>query len=177
MNRKLITLVLIVISLTVVTGCTEKPTANSKVGQKQGAVQAAPVYKPDPVIFSGIRGESLSFINDQIQLDESILEKGVAYYFNTELDGETIYFFVVQDKNGVYRAAGNACQVCADAKKGFDQVGNDMVCNTCGNKYPLEKIATEKGGCNPVPVNPNLKSVGGKLIIEKSDFEELKGYF
>ena len=112
-----------------------------------------------------------------IKLEKTIFNDGKAHYYNVELDGELIYFFVVKDKNGIYRAAGNACQVCADAKMGFIQEGNYMVCNTCGNKYPLEKIATEKGGCNPVPVNPSLKIVGGKLIIEKTDLQELKGYF
>ncbi|NIQ15684.1 MAG: DUF2318 domain-containing protein, partial [Candidatus Dadabacteria bacterium] len=102
----------------------------------------------------------------------------LAHYYNTELSsGKIIYFFVVKDKDGIYRAAANACQVCFDARMGFDQEGDFMVCNTCGNKYPLEKIATEKGGCNPGPINPDLEVKDGQIIIEESDLEEVAEFF
>ncbi|MDF1498314.1 MAG: Fe-S-containing protein [Patescibacteria group bacterium] len=48
---------------------------------------------------------------------------------------------------------------------------------TCGNIYPMEKIATEKGGCNPGPINPNLKVENGIITIEQSELEEIAGLF
>ena len=173
-NKFLLTIVL-VISVFAISACTEQAPASTSKQKATTTKKAA--FKPEPVVFSGIKGESVSIVNDVVSVEKKVIDDGKAHYYNTELDGETIYFFVVKDKNGIYRAAGNACQVCASSKMGFVQEGNNMVCNTCGNAYPLEKIATEKGGCNPVPINPNLTAKNGKIIIEKTDLQELKGFF
>jgi hypothetical protein len=122
-------------------------------------------------------GDALELVNDQATLDLSGLGAQAHFYHVTLPDGKTVYFFVVKDKNGVIRAAANACQVCFSTKRGFHQEDGWMVCNTCGNRYPLEKIATEKGGCNPVPINPNLKVSDGKAILQLADLEPIANYF
>lgn len=128
--------------------------------------------------FAGVEGQAASLQNDQILLDQGVFDDGLAHFYNTELaDGKTVYFFVLKDKKGVYRAAANACQVCHDSQMGFRQQGDYMVCQTCGNVYPLEKIATEKGGCNPGPINPDLQVETGKVVIRKSDIEEISNLF
>lgn len=130
------------------------------------------------VEFIGENGEKALLVNGQVNLDSKVFANGLAHYYNTELpSGKTVYFFVLKDKNGIYRAAANACQVCFDARMGFRQEGDFMVCNTCGNEYPLTKIATEKGGCNPGPINPNLEVEDGKLIIKQSDLEQVTEFF
>ena len=129
------------------------------------------------VNFNGEKGDQISLANGQVVLAASTFEDGEAHFYNTELNGKTIYFFLVKDKDGVYRAAANACQVCFDSALGFHQEGNYMVCNTCGNQYPLEKIATEKGGCNPGPINPNLKVVDGKIAIRQAELEQVAEFF
>ncbi|MFH2104910.1 MAG: DUF2318 domain-containing protein [Parcubacteria group bacterium] len=161
----------LLITTALLTGCT-KADQNTK-GQlteiNESTVAAS---------FSGTEGEAVSAENGQIEIDSSKLQGTTANFYNTKsTSGKTIYFFVVKDKNGTYRAAANACQVCADSKAGFRQEDNQMVCNTCGNGYPLEKIATEKGGCNPAPINPNLKVADSKIIIEQSDIEQVSEYF
>jgi hypothetical protein len=122
-------------------------------------------------------GDALKLVNNQVTLDLSGLGAQAHFYHVTLADGKTVYFFVVKDKAGVYRAAANACQVCFSTKRGFHQEGDWMVCNTCGNRYPLSKIATEKGGCNPVPINPNLKVTGGKATLQLADLEQIANYF
>lgn len=92
-------------------------------------------------------------------------------------NGKTIYFFVIKDRNGIFRAAANACQVCFKTYKGFRQEGDEIVCNNCGNRYPIEKIATEKSGCNPGPINPNLKVRNGQIIINQTDLEKVSDLF
>ena len=52
-----------------------------------------------------------------------------------------------------------------------------MVCNTCGNKYPLDKIATEKGGCNPAPISPDLEAKDGMIDISISELEDIQEFF
>jgi hypothetical protein len=124
------------------------------------------------------RGEKIALVNGEVVLDASRLNGTTASFFNTELpDGKTLYFFVVKDKNGIYHAAANACQVCFPAKLGFRQEGDSMVCNVCGNKYPLEKVATEKGSCNPAPINPNLEVKEGKLVIRQAELDKVTEFF
>ena len=128
--------------------------------------------------FLGEKGEAVDLVDGQVNIIADMLNDNLARYYHTKLpDGKIIYFFVVKDKPGVYRAAANACQVCHDARMGFRQEGDFMVCNTCGNKYPLEKIATEKGGCNPGPINPNLEVKDDKVFIEQSDLEQVAEFF
>jgi len=128
--------------------------------------------------FEGEKGEKVELTDGQIELEIEMFDDGLAHYYNTKTSkGNIVYFFVLKDKNGVYRAAANACQVCFDAQMGFRQEGDYMVCETCGNKYPLTKIATEKGGCNPGPINPNLEVENGKVIIKESELEEVSNFF
>ena len=128
--------------------------------------------------FTGEKGESLSLENGEIKLAASIFDDDKAHFYNVEMsDSKIIYFFVVKDKNGIYRAAANACAVCFKTYKGFRQEGNEIVCNNCGNRYPMEKIATEKGGCNPGPINPNLEVKNGEIIIKQVDLEQVLDLF
>jgi len=128
--------------------------------------------------FLGEKGKTIDIVDGRISIIANVLDDNLARYYHTKLpNGKIIYFFVVKDKAGIYRAAANACQVCYDARMGFRQEGDFMVCDTCGNKYPLEKIATEKGGCNPGPINPNLEVRDGKIFIKQSDLEQVSNFF
>lgn len=128
--------------------------------------------------FQGEEGDIVDLVDGRITITADAVDDNLAHYYNTELPGgKIIYFFIVKDKAGIYRAAANACQVCFDARMGFRQEGDFMVCNTCGNKYPLSKIATEKGGCNPGPINPNLEIQNGNIIIEQQDLEQVGDLF
>lgn len=128
--------------------------------------------------FFGDKGRNVIFENKKIKLDKSIFNDNQARFYNVKMPGDKIiYFFVVKDGNGIYRAAANACAVCFKTYKGFRQEGNEIVCNNCGNRYPIEKIATEKGGCNPGPINPNLEIKNNQIIIEQADIEKVSELF
>lgn len=65
------------------------------------------------VQFFGEKGESVNLENGEVKLVASTFSDNQARFYNIEMpDGKTIYFFVVKDKNGIYRAAANACAVC-----------------------------------------------------------------
>jgi len=171
--KKIFSIIFILIAIPLLTGCSKGSALppENKYDQKptQEAIQE--------VKFTGEKGVAVDIADSKIVLDSKTFDDGLAHYYNTQLRGKTVYFFVVKDKDGIYRAAANACQVCANSKMGFEQDGNFMVCNTCGNKYPLEKIATERGGCNPVPINPNLKIKDGQVIIDQSDLNQIISFF
>ena len=130
------------------------------------------------VQFFGEKGESVNLENEEVKLTTSIFSDNQVRFYNVKMPlGKTIYFFVVKDKNGIYRAAANACAVCFKTYKGFRQEGYEIVCNNCGNRYPIEKIATEKGGCNPGPINPSLEVKNGEIIIKQADLEQVLNLF
>lgn len=128
--------------------------------------------------FRGERGAELTLENKKVQLSADGLNDGVAKFYNVKMPtGKIIYFFAVKDQFGIYRAAANACEVCYGQRKGFRREGNKIICNNCGNAYPLEKIATEKGGCNPGPINPNLKVINDKINITQAELEQVSDLF
>ncbi|MBZ1356496.1 MAG: DUF2318 domain-containing protein [Candidatus Nealsonbacteria bacterium] len=127
--------------------------------------------------YKGERGETVYLANGLAEIDISDLEKNEVRFFNTDLSGKKVYFFIARDGEGVYRAAANECQVCFSARTGFRQEGDEIVCNNCGNRYPLNRIATEKGGCNPAPIDPDIKAENGIIRIEAEKLEEISYLF
>ena len=144
---------------------------------KNSGVERVEIYNQTED-YKGTKGEKVVFQNGKVEIDVSGFDDNVARFYNIEVpSGKIVYFFVVKDKNGIYRAAANECQVCYQVKKGFRQEGEEMVCNNCGNRYPIEKIATEKGGCNPAPIDPNLEILSGKATIDVQKLEEVSKFF
>ena len=175
MKKVTLSFILLVAAVIIFTGCTNNDVSNN---QSASLVDQTPEVQKPPAQFSGNEGEQLSLTGDGVQIETKSVSDGQAHFFNTTLsNGNKIYYFIVQDKDGILRAAANACQVCYSSKMGFVQEGNSMKCKTCGNKYPLEKIATEKGGCNPGPINPNLKDEGGLITITEEELEEVADLF
>lgn len=164
MKKTLITVITLLLSVSILTGCSWFGSQN-----QEDATDSE---------FTGTTGEVVSIENNEVTIAADEVSDGKAHYFNTQLpDGDTVYFFLVKSPDGNLRAAANGCQVCGNALQGFRQEGDFMVCNTCGNQYPLNKIATEKGGCNPAPINPDLKVADGNVIITQSELEDIKQFF
>ncbi|MBU0761172.1 MAG: DUF2318 domain-containing protein [Nanoarchaeota archaeon] len=96
-----------------------------------------------------------------------------AEWYEYQSNGKTIRFFVVKAGDGSVKTAFDACDVCYESKKGYSQQGDVMVCNNCGNKYPISGLGTENekgGGCWPGYLPSKI--VGDKLIIKNSDIEK-----
>jgi len=178
--KKIILTILIAVALLLgVWLSIKQPNSSSSSFSQNSTTQKSPspvvISKPS-INFTSEKDEKVVLTNNEVRL--GLFSDNQARFYNVETpDGKTIYFFVVKDKNGIYRAAANACAVCFKTYKGFRQEGNEIVCNNCGNRYPIEKIATEKGGCNPGPINPNLEVKNGQIIIEQADIEQVAGLF
>ncbi|HWO02268.1 MAG TPA: DUF2318 domain-containing protein [Blastocatellia bacterium] len=101
---------------------------------------------------------------------------GRAKFFDYKLaNNEQVRFFVVKSSAGDYRAALDACEVCAHAKQGYRQEGDDMVCNNCGKKFATALIGKIQGGCHPVGLTATAD--GDSLVIKRSELESGKKYF
>lgn len=97
-------------------------------------------------------GESLVISKDDIS--------ETAQFFPITVDGRGMEVLAVQAPDGSIRTAFNTCQVCNGSPKAyFVQSGNTLQCQNCGNKFPMNKVQVEAGGCNPVPLFDEDKTV------------------
>lgn len=92
---------------------------------------------------------------------------GKAKFYTLDTGVKEIDFFVLRSSDGVIRAAFDSCDVCYAARKGYQQQGDEMVCNNCGQRFPSDKINEVKGGCNPAPLTREVQD--DTLIIRASD--------
>lgn len=77
----------------------------------------------------------------------------------------------VKAPDGTIRVALNTCQVCWSSGRGwYKQEGDVVVCQNCGNRFPLSRIGLEKGGCNPVPVPKEARIEDEKSIVISKAF-------
>lgn len=104
-------------------------------------------------------------------------------YYTFEIDGVTMEVVALKASDGTIRTAYNTCQVCNGSPKAyFVQSGDTLQCQNCGNKFPLDKVGVEKGGCNPAPIIDEDKTVTDESVTisydvlntEKSNFTNWK---
>ena len=132
-------------------------------------------------MFSGNSGSTGNVLVDEsnvVKIPLSEISETAKFY---EYDG--IKYFVIKASDtqgghenlqagGSVKTAFDACDVCYRSRKGYRQEGQDMVCNNCGNHYPISGLGTKNlrgGGCWPGYLPSSVE--GENLIIKKSDLE------
>jgi uncharacterized membrane protein len=143
-----------------------------------GAVVAAAVVSI--LLFTGNRGGAVAAAGGQqsgneIMFSAELFSNGDARYFEQDFASGTVRYFLLQSKDGVVRAAFDACDVCFRSKRGYMQTGDLMVCNNCGQAFPAELINVEKGGCNPAPLDREVR--GDSVVIQVTDIEQGLRFF
>jgi hypothetical protein len=100
-----------------------------------------------------------------------------ATFFTYEALTTTVRYFAVLDGTNAPHVAFDACDVCYGAKKGYQQVGTEMVCNNCGNSFEITGIGTENvgGGCWPGYLEVALTATD--ILIEPETLEAGSWYF
>jgi uncharacterized membrane protein len=94
-----------------------------------------------------------------------------AKFYPAVIDGTRLEVFAVKAPDGSIRTAFNTCQVCYASGRGYyKQIGSVIVCQNCGNKFALNRVEVESGGCNPVPIFPQNKTVSAETITIPVDF-------
>ncbi len=132
------------------------------------------------VLLSGCNSSSvgagpLQPTDGELRIPVSTVNDGKAHHFDVMAsNGTKVTFFVLKSKDGVIRAAIDACDVCYKAGKGYYQEGDNMVCVNCGQKFASNRINIVKGGCNPAPLNRVVK--GNMLIIKMKDIDANSWY-
>jgi hypothetical protein len=98
-----------------------------------------------------------------------------AKFFPYEFDNTKMEVIAVKASDGTIRTALNTCQICFDSGKGYyEQVGEYLVCQNCGNRFHIDQIEKIKGGCNPVPILETDKTDNEDSILISKDFLESK---
>lgn len=106
--------------------------------------------------------------NGQIAIPVKDINDGTAHYYQVKAnDGINVSFFTLKSGDGIIRAAIDACDVCYKAGKGYIQDGDFMICENCGQRFASNRINVVKGGCNPAPLDREVK--GDNLIIQMKD--------
>lgn len=113
--------------------------------------------------------------NGVVQFALTTFDDYQAHYYTFMHQGRPIEFFVLKSRDGVVRAAFNACDVCFAAKKGYYQDGDYMVCGNCGSRFPADQINVVRGGCNPSPLDRTVE--GDTLTIQVQDIVQGLEYF
>ena len=118
---------------------------------------------------------TLTPVNQLLEIPISTINDGKAHHFKVQSDnGTTVTFFVLKSKDGILRAAIDACDVCFRAGLGYRQEQDYMVCENCGQKFASNKINIIRGGCNPAPLHRWIK--GDNLLIHMRDINNNSWY-
>lgn len=120
---------------------------------------------------TGDAGNEASAASNAITIPLSSLSKE-AKWFEYNVNGAKVRFFAVEASNGSIKTAFDSCDVCYYANKGYSQEGSYMVCNNCGNKYPIDGLGTENkksGGCWPGYLPSKIE--GNNLVIQEENLE------
>lgn len=100
-----------------------------------------------------------------------------ATFFSFDGDDAEILWFAVLDGDGGVHVAFDACDVCYGSHLGYDQDGETMVCNNCGNVFDIDGIGTENqgGGCWPGYLPAEVTDT--EVIVMHDDLESGSWYF
>ncbi|WP_319583051.1 DUF2318 domain-containing protein [uncultured Pseudodesulfovibrio sp.] len=126
--------------------------------------------------FWGFGGsDSVTAENGVVTIPVSEVSDGTAHFYTYDVNGKDVKFLVMKSRDGVIRAAFDACDVCYGEKKGYSQDGDFLVCNNCGQRFHSERINEVKGGCNPSPLNREYDAQN--VTIKVADLNAGVGYF
>ena len=102
-----------------------------------------------------------------------------AVFYPVDIEGTRLEVLAVKAPDGTIRTAFNTCQVCYGSGRGFyKQQGTVLVCQNCGNRYRMSQVEIRSGGCNPVPIFPQNKTVTAATITVSKEFlKEAKQIF
>ena len=93
------------------------------------------------------------------------------HFYPVVVDDISMEVLAVLDSDGNVRTAFNTCQICYSSGKGYyEQSGDKLICQNCGNEFTVNQIEEEAGGCNPWPIFSADKTVTNDTLTISYDF-------
>jgi uncharacterized membrane protein len=124
--------------------------------------------------FSG--AEKAKAVNGTVTIPLAKVSDGSAHKFRFEDGGKPLTFFLVKGTDGNLHAAFDACDVCFQEKKGYEQKGNAMLCRNCGKKFAINMIGSaNNGGCNPSHLDFTVQ--GNSVLIKTASIQAGAKFF
>ena len=149
MKKYIMTIMMIILSLTTLSGCGKEKASTSASGVNAAEKISSGVSLKIPV--------------------KEISDK--ASFYSVEVDGTQMEVIAVKDSDGNIRTAFNTCQICYDSGNGYyKQEGNELVCQNCGNSFTMEQVGESAGGCNPWPILEEDKTETDSEVKISYDF-------
>lgn len=103
------------------------------------------------------------------------LERGAIRFFSYRDDaGKEIRFILGRDDAGHVQAAMDACQQCAQYRKGYTSSRGYLVCRFCGNRYRLDAKA-KPGSCAPIKLA--VQDDGKTVRVDTTQLERHRSLF
>lgn len=107
---------------------------------------------------------------ESLKIDTADITEQASFYL-VDIDGTEMGIIAVKDSSGEIRTAFNTCQVCYSSGRGYyKQVGDLLVCQNCRNSFTADDVEVESGGCNPVPIFEENKTVNDDVIEISYDY-------
>ncbi len=115
-------------------------------------------------------GEGDTAVNTDIVIPISEVSD-TAKFYSARIDDTKLEVLAVKAPDGSIRTAFNTCQICYSSGRGYyKQEGDVLVCQNCGNRFAMSQVEIESGGCNPVPIFDENKSVSDTNIMISADY-------
>lgn len=124
-------------------------------------------------IVKGVIGNSnnvtVSTGGDLIIPKSEITQTVKFYPYNAQ--GTKLEILAVKASDGTIRTAFNTCQICNGSPRAYyKQQGSELICQNCGNRYSMDMVEKQRGGCNPIPIMQEDKIEDDTNIIIAEDF-------
>jgi len=92
------------------------------------------------------------------------ITKTISYY-PVIIDDISIEVLAVRTSDGSIRTAFNTCERCYTSGKGYYiQEGSDVICQQCKMRFNIDSMGIEPGGCQPIPITDENRTVTDDLI-------------
>ncbi len=147
----------------------------SQVSTPDASITAAPEASVATATDDSISAapEEAPLAADGMRIPVSELDENPRFY-EADVDGLTVKVIALKLPDGAIRTAYDACQVCYDSGRGYyEQAGDVLVCQNCGNRFQIEQVGVVAGGCNPVPIGEDKRTeVGSSIVIPTEVLKE-----
>lgn len=113
----------------------------------------------------------------EIKFDD--LEQSNATFVNYHSNGTSIELVAIKDIQNNIDIAFNTCQVCNGSPKAyFSPKNGKLICQNCGNTFPLKSIGESNNGCNPMTISEsNVTKTDTGIILSKDYLEQNRNLF
>lgn len=112
---------------------------------------------------------------ESISIPGAGLARGSLRFFSYREDGgKDIRFVLGRDVSGAVHGALDACQQCAQYRKGYTSSRGYLVCRFCGNRYRLNSTAGV-GSCAPIKLP--VRDTGTSINVDTAQLKQQRGLF